>query len=437
MSKALEVQSAKPLPDSLAPLTSLDWLFKALIYLSFLLMLVVPTTIQQIRAPILLLAMMGVLLAILKGRWRVHREIAILFFLCIAVSLCGMLRGMVSDGPGATRVGTVYVLWPIVFMSFVGLINKPSDLKVFFKIIIIGCLVSALMGLWVVLEVFGYGVPGGLEFLRSQGAGVGLHDGVVEYSLYNISTLIFGFPFLVALLFMPPSASVLDGAWRYIAWVVLFAIACTVLISGRRSFWLVSALSPIIVIFFMVVSRIPVGHVVVRLPILFAFGAAIVIGSVLVLDIRLLSLIESFVAGFDFSGGADAAASIRGDQFVDLIDGWSNHPLIGAGHGTSAPSVVRSVESPWAYELSYVALLYQVGLIGTAIYAMSIVWLAWVSVQHLRGVPADAEYVVPILAGLSCFLIANATNPYLVKFDHLWTVFILVAAVNACLAAKR
>ena len=41
------------------------------------------------------------------------------------------------------------------------------------------------------------------------------------------------------------------------------------------------------------------------------------------------------------------------------------------------------------------------------------------------------------LAGFLSFMIANATNPYLAKFDYMWVMFIPVAMMNDRLLGLR
>lgn len=46
---------------------------------------------------------------------------------------------------------------------------------------------------------------------------------------------------------------------------------------------------------------------------------------------------------------------------------------------------------------------------------------------------SSVEYgrlMLPLLVGLTCFLIANATNPYLLKFDYMWVIFLPLAIIN-------
>jgi len=57
----------------------------------------------------------------------------------------------------------------------------------------------------------------------------------------------------------------------------------------------------------------------------------------------------------------------RDAQLAALTDGWRAHPVFGAGLGAVA-RVIRSDSQPWAYELSYNALLFQTGLVGLALY---------------------------------------------------------------------
>ena len=111
-----------------------------------------------------------------------------------------MLYGLFNDAPGAFSVGTVYVLWPLLFIFFMGVLNNPSDFEGFIKIIILGVIVSAMMGILLVAEGIGFIDINISSFLEFQGAGIGIYEGTLEYNLYNMTTVIFGFPFLLALI---------------------------------------------------------------------------------------------------------------------------------------------------------------------------------------------------------------------------------------------
>lgn len=408
-----------------------------LVQIFFFLMLVIPTTFQMQRGALLGLLVMAAGIAALRGRWLIHRDILFLSLLTVSASLFFMLRGAMADGAGSLRVGTVYVLWPLLFLLFIGLATSPRMITPFLKTIIIAAAIAAFMGLWVVAEALGLGVPGGAAFLKSQGAAVGIYAGLPEYSLFNMTTLIYAFPFLVSLLFIPRHISVLSARWRSFAWFALALTGIAMLISGRRSFWLIALVSPLLVAVLMAAVGLPMRQYFKRLVVVIGILTVVGMVAIPIFDIRFGALIESFVSGFDFSGAGEESASIRRLQFLDLMEGWKTHPILGAGHGTSAPEVIRSHEQPWAYELSYLALLYQTGIIGFLIYGCAVLWIFGAGFSIMRRNRETIGLLIPLLAGLLGFLISNGTNPYLTKFDYLWTIFLPVAAINAQFMMSR
>jgi O-antigen ligase len=199
------------------------------------------------------------------------------------------------------------------------------------------------------------------------------------------------------------------------------------MVSGRRAFWLLAIVTPVMVwgLFFLARTHIRAQSVAFAA----MLHAIVVAGGVLGLGLDFGVIFEQTGSAFDPS--AKESASLRYQQFEALMAGWSNSPLIGQGLGASADSVVRSEEQPWAYELSYVALLFQVGLLGFIIYSSAVLWIFYAGLKIVRLRPDAAQIILPLLAGLAGLLLVNITNPYLFKFDYLWTIFLPVAAINA------
>ena len=392
--------------------------------LFFFLMLVLPTTFQFQRGVLLLLLMVGSVVAATM-RWVISPHILLFWFLTMCVGVFGVFWGYVNGAPGALHVSTVYILWPLIFMVFVGLLHSPKIVVFFEKTLFLGLLVSALMA--VALLIGGILGKGQIvkELFAFQGAVIVLYSGYVELRLFNLSTVIYGLPFLTALYFSPVS-----NAWfksRVRIGAVLFLVIAVCVLSGRRAFWLIAVITPFVVwlLFFFANVRIRIRYAVV-LAILISIVAVIAaIGAGLEFE----ALYNQFRSAFDSSG--EQAASIRYEQLLALLSEWKESPLIGHGLGASAASFIRSEEMPWAYELSYVALLFQTGVLGVAIYAIAVIWIFYAGVRIVRQRPDAAQIILPLLSGLAVFLIANATNPYLTKFDYLWTIFLPVAAINA------
>jgi hypothetical protein len=198
-------------------------------------------------------------------------------------------------------------------------------------------------------------------------------------------------------------------------------------VSGRRAFWFLALVTPFLVwgLFFFSGVRFRVRYLVTAVIFVFvlAIGGAVGLG----LDFGVLS--EQFFSAFDYSG--ESGASLRYQQFAALMSGWSDSPIIGQGLGAAAKAIIRNEEMVWAYELSYVALLFQVGLLGFTFYFAAVLWIFFAGINTVRRRPEAAQVILPLLAGVAGFLLVNATNPYLSKFDYLWTIFLPVAAINA------
>ena len=113
-----------------------------------------------------------------------------------------------------------------------------------------------------------------------------------------------------------------------------------------------------------------------------------------------------------------------------MISSWQENPFFGKGHGAFAVGAKGSGGQPWAYELQYVAILFQTGIVGFLIYFGSIIWLVYKAVLISKNNSEIGKIAIPATVALLSFLIANATNPYLLKFDYLWTLFFLAAIVN-------
>jgi hypothetical protein len=164
-------------------------------------------------------------------------------------------------------------------------------------------------------------------------------------------------------------------------------------------------------------------------------AAALTVYLHVLYNFSLESVWQMFLRGFDFQH--DVSATARSSQLSVLLTEWAGTPLLGAGHGASAVGSIRSVEMPWAYELSYAALLFHTGLVGFIVYSAAVLWIYGMGARIVRGGGARAHYMLAVLVGLSCFLIGNATNPYLEKYDLLWVIFLPVALINQWMLTRQ
>ena len=207
----------------------------------------------------------------------------------------------------------------------------------------------------------------------------------------------------------------------------------TLIVSGRRAFMVISLISPLILFVIFRVSGLPNPFRLKLLFFIIVLVSSVSLIGYMAFNLSIETIIYDVLAGFDFGDSSNLSASARVEQFYALFQGWMDNPLFGSGHGAAALGSVRSDEQAWAYELSYLALLFQIGLIGSLIYFSALLWTIIKSICIVRTNPKAAGMLLPLLVGLICFLVANATNPYLAKFDYLWTIFLPIGILNAYL----
>lgn len=399
-------------------------------FLLFFLMLFVPTTYKEVKAVLLGGLLFGIFVGAINGaRFRIHRQVFILFLFYSCMGMAYVLYGYLNGNPGAIRVSTVYVIWPLVYMLLVSAISKEWVFRGLAQVLIWSSITISLYAIYYLFYMLGF-IPGALYLEFDLGQAAGFYDGFVEYNLYSISTLLFLFPFVTAclLLWSREKSSPVSRNWLVLAFVL---VTCASILSGRRALWLVIALTPLLIaaILFFARQGLPALKKITKFLSYFA-GMVIVSATVLSVefDVRLLAILDSFMEGFQFK--SDYSANAGSEQFFALVDGWVNSPIFGAGLGAVAEGSIRSDEMPWAYELYFISVLFQTGLAGFLAYAFGIGWIIFYGLRIIRRDPLLRLYMIPALVGMLCFLIASNTNPYLAKFDYLWVVFLPVAMIN-------
>jgi hypothetical protein len=417
-------------------LSAVGALVEGIGYLLLFLMLFVPAAYQPIKAGLLAVVLGAILArALVEGRIALHPKVA---FGCLLFSLLGVifiLRGYVASAPGALRMATVYVLWPWVYTVLLTGLAGEARLWRVARIMVWSAVAVCLYCISYLLWSAGL-LPNSLYIPLDQGQRIGFYEGTVEFSVKSIGSLIFLVPFATAALLAWPRRAPLGRGWLWLVLLMGFPLG---LLSGRRAFQLILVLAvPIALAFRQLLPpamraaerprfrRVVIGGTIACVLAVAMLGATY--------GLRLDAVWDTFKTGFAFT--VDPVAQVRAKQFSALIDGWLASPLLGSGHGAPAPEVIRSTEMPWAYELAYLAFLYHTGLIGFLFHAVGILWIYRWGVRIIREGTSISPLMVAVLTGMTAFLIANATNPYLERYDYLWVIFLPIAFVNLSLLAK-
>jgi hypothetical protein len=400
-------------------------------YLLFFLMLFVPTSYQIIKAPLLLLSAGAVAFAALRRGWLpLNPSVVRVLVVNVVAGLLFIGIGLVNGTPGALAVSTVYCVWPVMMTVLVAGISERR-LASLFRILVFAAIAIELYIFSYVLTQSGM-LPQRFYVPLDDNHGMSIENGTVEVSFPSSASLVFLVPFAWAVLMTWPDRERLPTRRIYVWAALALGIAYTFL-SGRRAILLTFALAPFIAVGLWCLlepglrrrARRRIAQVVV-------VASLLGMGMFGILQVRFgldpQAMYASFASGFDFGANEDSA--VRKEQFVAMMREWRDSPVVGLGHGAAARESVRSFEFPWSYELSYVALLFHTGVAGVAVYSLSVLWIYAMGFRILRSGGPLAVYMLPALTGLTCFLIANATNPYLEKYDFMWVIFFPVSIIN-------
>jgi O-antigen ligase len=110
---------------------------------------------------------------------------------------------------------------------------------------------------------------------------------------------------------------------------------------------------------------------------------------------------------------ADTSAGLREQQAPKLWDAFKQNPVFGDGLGAVVrPRFVRDPAAPWSYELTYLQLLFQIGVLGLlAVLALPLAVIR----RGLREASSSELRALPLAGAMAILgiLVASATNPYL------------------------
>lgn len=377
------------------------------------------------------------------GRSRLASSVGFWTLGLAVVSTFFVLEGLLVGAPGATAVITVYVLWPLTFTLWIAGLAQNRFLLALDRTAVIATLFIGVYGSLYLLTSLGILPDNGFVSSLSLGweyEAFGPKEGYTEMAFIGMNSLAFLLPYVMARIATQTPSEKKKRVWNALMWVACMSGCVIVLTGGRRALMLLTVLSPGMVLFFCSFQpekeRSLNRRSIVKFSALLLVGIAILLAAISVTyDFSLSSLLNRFTSGFEIAAQATGESELaRYEQLGALWQGWLQHPILGAGHGTGTLASIRSDTMPWAYELSYLALLFQTGIVGLAAYSAGVLWIFHRGIKIIREGGPLGRMMLPMLVGFSGLLIANATNPYLLRFDGMWMFFLPLAVINYRLA---
>ena len=129
-------------------------------------------------------------------------------------------------------------------------------------------------------------------------------------------------------------------------------------------------------------------------------------------------IMEYFLSSFS----ADDERSI---QFSYLLNGIYENLLLGSGFGSNA-GYTRSSDQPWLYELSYLQMLYNFGVVGCLLLSGLFFTYLLAALRSIRRLRAKTTVPLGVLVGFLAIAIGAYSNPYFQYFDGLFYVAMFV-----------
>jgi O-Antigen ligase len=132
----------------------------------------------------------------------------------------------------------------------------------------------------------------------------------------------------------------------------------------------------------------------------------------------------------------ELSTSYRLEQGPQLLRGFRRHVALGSGLGATLPSGFRRNQSePWSFELSYLQLLFQLGVIGILILLLAPAWALYRGVRSLACVDRDHRIAIAAaVGGIAGFLFTSGGNPYLMTSVGMLALAVLLAMVEQAMA---
>lgn len=138
------------------------------------------------------------------------------------------------------------------------------------------------------------------------------------------------------------------------------------------------------------------------------------------------------------TGGNEQSTADRFAQGPQLLAGFDRHVLYGSGLGATLPTgFLRDASAPWSFELTYLQLLFELGLAGFVLVVIPILTALVRLGRALMGTTLEQQPdAFAALAGILAFVLAAASNPYLLTSVGMYALAVLLAIVDRASASR-
>ena len=368
-----------------------------------LMMIIFPMNYQFIKLPILVLSFGISVYKIYTKKLIIGSALwHFILFYCI-FGITWSLIGFLSKQYNPIGFLRIYTLWPVILI-IVFLILKEQK-RLFSKVLVFAGVVIAIMAINSILYTLDFPYVRFLMLIDPSQV-VGIHSGFTQLNANYIGSLFFIIPFtFVYSIYVERKFKVMLNA----ALIIQLVAA---ILSGRRMLMLTS---------FMFIMFFYLTRFIIKIKknrVFFVFSVILASVLLLLLVVILLPKDHQFVQRLTFQGEFASGITYRLSKSLELISSLSIVTFFtGSGGGNLA------------FEIVYVKLLNEVGIIGLSMYCFILLIPYYEILKKIKRSKVDT-IELSLLAGYTCQLLAMFSNPF-ESFDYIWTlvmpsVFILI-----------
>lgn len=387
-----------------------------------------PSTYNSIKFIFVCIILVCSFINIVRGRGKIIKESLVWLLIMIGANLLSICVGWYYNNAGVLATVTMDIVWPVFFLICISQVENTFKEK-FFNALIITTIVICLYDIGFVLKTFYFTwIP---DFLYSFQLNylIGRNGRMIEYSIEHFYSLYFLTFAMFGLIFSyRKEKNKIENKKIYLPFVL--GLICMVLMGKTTGF----ILFVVIPIAYIILEKI-IDHIFIRRnPNVLLF-----VVSFCVFALFVIILADGMNIGVKdtFSENLAKIARLisnpndeRNMQFHALMSGWYQHPLLGNGTGAYCTDYIRSVDTPWAYELTYILLLFQKGLVGFIVFFTYIIWLYLKLIYMIQHKKLERSYGVAYMLGMLAILISNGMNPTLGKAGLIWIIYLPLVFFN-------
>lgn len=382
----------------------------------FLLILVVPTNYMLIK--FILITLLGIRLifcSVNKKLTTINIRVWLILYLIVFKGVFWLFYG-VMNGNSVENIKTLfpfYCIWPLFYLLLFLYVDTWQKFSSFCNLILYAHAFIVVYNLYSLCSVY-IGVEP-ISIFQSDQTFM-LEEEIIGISNPSLQQLVFTTPFLFSILI----SGKIQGTKRNIFYVIFSLTIFVMLLSGRGVMILVLLLLPFIpigIIFFSKVYRFSHFKNMYWGVILIFFLCLGYTYSSGLQNLIMKSLIDNFDSSIDYT---------RFSQRTMLIKMWKEKPLL--GHGLAASYYNRDRGYHTAVESMYHADLAKTGIIGFGLFLFYLFLIYYYTIKEFQR--TNNVYIYACIIGLSFYLLASATNPFLASFDRLYPIYVCLCIIN-------